>query len=217
MTTLTYSIMITIIVDNKEIQVEEGANLLEVCLDNGIYVPNLCHIQDMQQPPASCRMCLVSLKGETEPVTACTIRVVDGLEVVTDTPEVRRLQRSALRLMLSVHDIDCKNCPVNKRCELQRMARFLKTGLKAAPHETLLKENTVDRTHPCLDHYPNRCVLCGKCIHICTEKNRRSVFTFAGRGFDTVVSAFGADSADTDCMACLACVEICPVGALVAR
>jgi NADH dehydrogenase/NADH:ubiquinone oxidoreductase subunit G len=209
--------MINITVDQKEIACEAGSTLLDVCLKNGIYIPNLCHIAGMQTPPASCRMCMVTLEGAEVPVTACTTRAVHGMVVKTDTGEVRELQRTALKLLLSVHDIDCRNCKANKQCELQNIARFLKLGLKAAPYETLLKEQAIDPTHPVLDYYANRCVLCGKCIHACREKNDASYFTYARRGFDTVISAFGMDGLETDCTACLACVEICPVGALEVR
>ena len=191
--------------------------MLDVCLENNIYIPSLCHITGMETPPASCRMCMVEVHGEKAPHTACTLRTVDNMVVRTDTTHVRQLQRTAFKLLLSVHDIDCKNCSANKQCELQNIARFLKIGLKARPYATLLKEQAIDRTHPFLDYFPNKCVLCGKCIHVCRERNSRSFFTFAQRGFNTVISAFGADHRDVACDACTACVAVCPVGALVVR
>ena len=191
--------------------------MLDVCLENGIYIPNLCHIKGMPAPPASCRMCMVAIEGRNAPVTACTVPAVEGMVVATDTDEVRELQRSALKLLLSVHDIDCRNCRANKQCELQHIARFLKVGLKAAPYKTVLKAQAVDRTHPFLDYLPNRCVLCGKCIHTCRERNGWAFFTYARRGFDTVINAFGMDASAAGCEECLACVDICPVGALAVR
>lgn len=209
--------MIHITVDQKEIACIAGSTLLDVCLENGITIPNLCHVAEIKAPAASCRMCMVAVEGEKKPVTACTTRVFDRMVVRTDTDTVRQLQRTALKLLLSVHDIDCRNCSANRQCELQNLARFLKVGLKAAPYETLLKENAIDRTHPFLDYFPNRCVLCGKCIHACGDRNGRSFFSFARRGFKTVVSAFGVDGKEAACNGCRACVEICPVGALEIR
>ncbi|MCP4687628.1 MAG: 4Fe-4S dicluster domain-containing protein, partial [Desulfobacterales bacterium] len=112
----------------------------------------------------------------------------------------------------------------NKKCELQRLAKFLKTGLNAKPLETRLKEVEIDQSHPHVDLHPNRCVLCGRCIFVCAQHRGDSVLTFAKRGLDTLVSAYGAgdagdagDAGSTDCPECMACVEICPVGAITPR
>jgi bidirectional [NiFe] hydrogenase diaphorase subunit len=205
-------------VDNQEIEAPEGKTLLQACLDNGIYIPNLCYLESMDAPSASCRMCFVEIEGERLPVTSCTVAVRENMAVKTDTETVRQLQRTALRLLLSVHDVDCKNCHANKKCELQNIAKFLNVGLKPKPLERYLKEVPVDETHPLLIHYPNRCVLCGKCVHICKGQHDQSVLTFARRGFDTIISAYrSADTALLSTERCDACVDACPVGALALK
>ena len=210
--------MVTFLVDNQEIGAEEGESLLQACLDNDIYIPNLCHLKDQLQPPSSCRMCFVEIEGEENPVTSCTVKIKEGLVVITDTLSVRRLQRSALQLLLSVHCVDCGNCPANKRCQLQRAAQFLKVGLKPDKLELFLKEPDKVSDHPCLDYYPNRCVLCGKCVYICEKEHGQSFLAFAGRGFDTVISLYGEGSEPKfPCEECTACVETCPVAALIMR
>jgi NADH dehydrogenase/NADH:ubiquinone oxidoreductase subunit G len=163
-------------------------------------------------------MCFVEIQGERQPITSCTVTVKDDMVVKTDTPDVRQLQRTALRLLLSVHHVDCKHCPANKKCELQRIAKFLKVGLKPKRLERYLKETEVDQNHPFLNHYPNRCVLCGKCVRSCRRENGQSVWTFAERGFDTVISAYGeAGASSQTCEKCDVCVKICPVGALTLK
>jgi NADH dehydrogenase/NADH:ubiquinone oxidoreductase subunit G len=209
--------MVTLNVDGRQIEAAEGAVLLEVCLENDIFVPNLCFLKGMDRAPASCRMCFVAVEGRPEPVPSCSTPVSAGMVVHTDTPAVRRLQRAGLKLLLSVHDIDCKNCPANKRCELQRLARFLKAGLNAKPLETRLKTVAVDDSHPYLIHYPNRCVLCGRCITVCAGKGHHAALTFAKRGLETVVSAYGQHAEGLSCPTCAACADICPVGALVLK
>jgi bidirectional [NiFe] hydrogenase diaphorase subunit len=205
-------------VDNQEIEAPEGKTLLQACLDNGIYIPNLCYMESMEAPSASCRMCFVEIEGERQPVTSCTAFVKENMVVKTNTETVRQLQRTGLRLLLSVHDVDCKNCHANKKCELQNIARFLKVGLKPKPLERYLKEVEIDETHPFLIHYPNRCVLCGKCVHICKGKHDQSVLTFAKRGFNTIISTYGsADASSLSDKRCDACAKACPVGALALR
>jgi predicted molibdopterin-dependent oxidoreductase YjgC len=160
----------------------------------------------------------VEIEGSHKPVPACTITVETPLSVATGTPAVRRLQQTGLKLLLSVHRTDCKICPANRRCDLQRIAKFLKVGLNPGPFERRLKEPEVDSAHPCLDYYPNRCVLCGKCVQVCRSLHREVVLTFAKRGFDTVVSHFNLPGAPApSCHGCRACVEVCPVAALLPK
>jgi len=205
-------------VDNQEIEAPEGMTLLQACLENGIYIPNLCYLKGMDSPSASCRMCFVEIEGERQPVTSCTVVVRDKMVVKTGSPAVRRLQKTALRLLLSVHDVDCKNCHANKKCELQNIAKFLKVGLKPKRLQKFLKEIRIDETHPFIIHYPNRCVLCGKCVQVCRGKHGQSVLTFAKRGFDTIISTYrSTDVPSTSCERCDICVETCPVGALALK
>jgi NADH dehydrogenase/NADH:ubiquinone oxidoreductase subunit G len=202
-------------VDDKIIEVQAGANLLSVCLANGIYIPHLCYLENMKPVSASCRLCFVEVEGRNGPVPACTVTVVEPITVKTGTPAVRRLQKAGLRLLLSVHHIDCKNCPANRNCELQRIAKFLKIGLNPGKLERRFKEPEVASLHPCLEYYPNRCVLCGKCLHACGSQHRQVVLTFIRRGFDTAIGYYAA-AAGTDLSypGCRACVDVCPVAAL---
>jgi bidirectional [NiFe] hydrogenase diaphorase subunit len=210
--------MLKLRVDNQGIETKPGKTLLQACLDNGIYIPNLCYLEDMERPPASCRMCFVEIEGMPQPVPSCTVLAKNNMVVKTDTPLVRQLQRSALRLHLSVHDVDCKNCHANKRCALQDIAKFLKVSLKPKRLERYLKETPINETHPFIIHYPNRCVLCGKCVHVCKGVNGQSVLTFAKRGFDTVISLHrSTDESSFTCENCNTCVKFCPVGALAVK
>ena len=210
--------MVKLLVNNMEIETEEDKTVLQACLESGIYIPNLCFLEQMKRPPASCRMCFVEIEGKKGPVTSCTVKVKDGMVVKTDTDAVRQLQRTAFQFLMSVHEVDCGNCPANKRCELQRIAKHLKVGLKPGKLERHLKEKTQVSEHPLIDYEPNRCVLCGKCIFVCREKHGQSLMTFARRGFHTVISFYGEnDVSNSPCETCFTCVEICPVGALVLK
>lgn len=210
--------MVTLSVDASKIEIAAGTNLLAACLQNDIYVPNLCYIEGMDHPPASCRLCFVEIEGKDAPVPACTVEVRHDMVVRTDTPGVRRLQKTALQLLLSVHDVDCKNCPANRNCALQDMAKFLKIALKSKHLDLFLKKIKIDLGHPFLEYYPNRCVLCGRCIYVCRAQQAHTQLTFAKRGFDTVIGFFGnPQSSPPSCDACRACAEACPVAALLPK
>ncbi len=210
--------MITLQIDDRKIQVAEGTNLLGACLDNGIYIPNLCYLEGMPHPPVSCRLCFIEIEGTDHPVCACSVSVDRRMAIRTDTPPVRQLQKAGLQLLLSAHEVDCKNCPANRQCPLQDMAKFLQVALKNNGLKQLLKETRVDPSHPFWDHYPNRCVLCGKCVHVCRQQQHRAGLTFAGRGIDTVIGFFDRpQSPSPPCENCQACVDVCPVAALVPK
>ncbi len=212
------SSMVKLLVDGVSINAPQGSNLLAVCLENGIYIPHLCFLDGEDRPAASCRLCFVKIGGIASPVAACTVTVHTALQIKTNTDEIRRLQRSALRMLLSVHDIDCKNCHANHSCELQNIAKFLKISLKPKPLPQIERENEIDTSHPYIDHYPHRCVLCGKCIRVCRSQNGQPTFSFAGRGIDTVIHHYPeSDQQKSLCIDCQSCIDICPVGALKKR
>ena len=192
--------------------------MLKACLDSGHYVPNLCYLEETERATASCRLCFVELEGYEQPVASCCVPVCDGMTVRTDTPSVRQLQKTAFKLLLSVHDVDCKNCPANRQCILQDIAVFLKVGLTPKPFPRRLKEPAIDTVHPCLDYYPNRCVLCGRCVDVCRRLSDRPELTFTKRGFGTVIGFFERSEDDRqDCGKCRACIETCPVSALTSK
>ncbi|HDR14838.1 MAG TPA: (4Fe-4S)-binding protein [Desulfobacteraceae bacterium] len=211
--------MVNFSVDDKNLSAPEGTSLLQACLDNGIYIPNLCYLPDDDHPPASCRLCMVDLSGAPAPVPACTVPVTEGLVAYTGTERVRRLQRSALKLLLSNHRVECARCSANKHCALQQIAKFLKVGLKRGKLADLVQEpGKKEKEHPYLKYHPARCVLCGKCVRICSRMHPRPLLFFAGRGLCTHINFFGADeNTAAFCSSCFACVDICPVGALEKR
>ena len=210
--------MVKLIVDGTEIEAEEEKSILQACLENGIFIPNLCFMKARKRPHASCRLCFVEIDSVDRPVTSCTQDVREGLVVRTDTVPVRRLQRTAFKLLMSAHHRDPKGCPVKGDCQLIRIAKHLKVGLKPQPLDLLERDidEEVDLTF--FTYYPFRCVLCGKCVYVCRRKNGHNLLTFANRGFDTVIAFFGSgDPDDFPCHRCGACAAVCPTGALVRK
>ncbi|MBN2332528.1 MAG: (2Fe-2S)-binding protein [Deltaproteobacteria bacterium] len=209
--------MVTITVDGLEITVPRRTRLLQACLDNGIYIPNLCYLEGMDQPPASCRLCLVEIEGRPGPVPSCSLEVEAGMVVHTNTDEVQKLQKMAFRLLVCTNEGQCRMCMANKRCELQRIAKFLHMPLRTKRLRHLPKDlPEVIEDHPCIVYEPNKCVLCGRCVYVCAQQGNDFSLSFANRGFNTVISFFGSQNEGQGdaCLDCQACVDICPVGAL---
>ncbi len=210
--------MAKLIIDNKEIEANEDVTLLQAALDNDIYIPNICYLKEMDKPPASCRLCFVEIEGMNKPVPSCSVKVKDGMVVKTDTPEVRRLQKTAFELILSVHNIECRNCLANKKCVLQDLAKFLHVPLKQKRIELLEQEIKVEDNHPFLRYDPYKCVMCGKCVYTCQKLYDSPYLAFAKRGLNMIISFYGETDPNTiPCGDCYACVDICPVAALAKK
>ncbi|MCX5998487.1 MAG: 2Fe-2S iron-sulfur cluster-binding protein [Chloroflexi bacterium] len=208
---------VTLIIDGLEIKARRGTRLLWAALDNGIYIPNLCAIRDAELPFGGCRLCFVEVRGTRQPVAACTEVAADGMVVLTSTPGIDRLRRTAFELLLSHHALDCRNCLKNRHCELQKIASRLKLRLKLERLRRIPRSLPVDSSHPLFVYDPNKCVLCGKCVWACQQKGTGDL-DFAHRGIHTVISTFdNTPMADSMCNSCLECVDICPVGALARK
>lgn len=210
--------MIKLIVDGKQIEAAEGTTVLQACLDNEIYIPNLCYLKEMTNPPTACRLCFVEVEGQKKPVTSCNLKVREGLNVKTDTETVRKMQRTVFQLLFSAHHMDCKNCGSRKGCQLQKIAKFLGIRLKARKLEELGRDLSVKPQHPHLDINPARCILCHRCLYVCQQKQGSSVLTVERKAFDTAIGCIAHDDPATlPCAECKACVDICPVSAITAK
>ena len=210
--------MINLLIDGVSITAPQGSNLLAVCQENDIYIPHLCFLEGEDRPTACCRLCFVEIEEMTSPVPACTVTVTQDLKVKTNTEIVRGLQRSGLRMLLSIHDVDCKKCFANHKCELQTIAKFLQISLKPSPLPQIDRPKEIDTSHPHIDYYSHRCVLCGKCIRVCRSQHGLPAFSFIGRGIDTAIHHYPQnDQLEPQCLDCQSCIDICPVGALKKR
>lgn len=202
---------VSILVDGLEMEAEEGRRLLEVALERGIFIPHLCFLPEMEESYAGCRLCVVEVEGKLRPVTSCTEPVRAGMVVRTDTPTVRRLQRSALRLLLSAHHVDCGNCYANKRCALQELSKRLGVKLKGKRLRDLSTRLPLDRTLGHVLYDPNKCIHCGNCVRI-SKALGIGCFHFSQRGLKMRVSLFPSAATHEEMERCMG---VCPVGALI--
>jgi len=207
----------SVIIDGVEVKVKEGQKLLWAALDNGFYIPNLCAIRQADPPLASCRLCFVEIEGRRDPVTSCTESITDGMVVHLNTPRVKRIRNTAFELLLSHHRIDCRNCSKNKNCGLQDVASKIGLKLKLQRLKQIPHEFEIDASHPLFNYDPSKCILCKKCVWVCHQQGS-GILDFAFRGIQTRVSTIGGiPLAEAGCNDCLACVAVCPVGALTAK
>jgi len=101
-------------IDGREIEVEDGATILDACRKLGIEVPTMCFL-DGYDPYTSCMICVVRDVKTGKLVASCTARVADGMVMDTVGPEVKAARKAALELLLGDHLGDCEG-PCQRTC-----------------------------------------------------------------------------------------------------
>lgn len=204
----------TVTIDGREVPINGERNLLEVIRKAGVDLPTFCYHSDLSVYGA-CRLCLVQVEGRG--ITgACSTPAEPGMKVRTTTEEIREIRRIAVELLLANHDQSCPTCPKASACQLQNLARRL--GIEKVRFKSTHTPEPVDRSSPSLVRDPNKCVLCGDCVRVCSEIQAVGAIDFAYRGHQVaVLPAFGKDLKDVECVYCGQCANVCPTGALTPR
>ena len=208
--------MVNLTIDGRQIQAPAGSSVLEAARAAGIYIPTLCYHPDLRAEGA-CRLCMVEASGARTLVASCVYPVSEGMVVKTNTNKVREARKTVIELLLTNHPKDCLCCQKSGDCELQNMAADLGVRkLRFEGGET--KAHTIDNSNPSLVRDQEKCILCGRCIRVCRDVQGMNVYSFAGRGFNTIVStAFEHDLLNSQCSYCGQCASVCPTGAIVEK
>jgi NADH dehydrogenase/NADH:ubiquinone oxidoreductase subunit G len=181
--------MVTLKINGRDIEAEEGMTVLEAACDNNIYIPTLC-VNDAVAPYGACRLCMVEvIKGKRQRlVTSCLYEVVEGLVVNTDSERIGNIRRMVAELLLA-------RCPSSP--EIKEMAESL----------------GVHKTRFGVEDENNLCILCALCTRVCQEVVGVSAISLVNRGTEREVALPFYEDAEA-CIACGSCVYICPTNAI---
>ncbi|MBE7012893.1 MAG: 2Fe-2S iron-sulfur cluster binding domain-containing protein [Ruminococcaceae bacterium] len=204
--------MVNIKINGGEYSVPSTYTVLDAARDANIHIPTLCYLKDVNEIGA-CRMCLVEIKGARALQAACVYPVSEGMEIFTNSPKVRKARKANLELILSNHERKCLTCVRNKNCELQTMCEEL--GVDEIRYDGENKNYAIDDFSPSIVRDNNKCVLCRRCIAVCSKIQTVNAIGAIDRGIETHVgSIFEKSLNDVSCVMCGQCIAACPVGAL---
>ena len=206
--------LVNIKIEGQPYQVEAGLTILEAAKACGYEIPSLCAFNHGECNQGSCRVCLVEATGARGLVASCVYPVSEGMEIKISSPAAVQARRRSVELMLSNHNKNCQQCDKNGQCELLHVAQI--TGAREDAFEGVHSETHLDTLAPGLVRDTSKCILCGRCIARCSNAHGMGILGFENRGFATFVSpAENRSFADSPCIQCGQCVNVCPTGALM--
>ncbi|MDH6343689.1 NADP-reducing hydrogenase subunit HndD [Parabacteroides sp. PFB2-12] len=210
---------IKLTIDNKAVEVEKGATLLDAAKKIGIRIPTLCHLNlhefEYKNEPGACRICVVEVEGRRNLAPACKTTCMEGMVVQTYSPRVINARKTVMELILSNHPSDCLICSKNENCELQKVAYDL--HMRESRFSGHRISHRKDRSESIVRDM-SKCIMCRRCETMCNSIQTVGTLSAVDRGFESLVQTpFDRNIADSSCTYCGQCVAVCPVGALSGR
>ncbi len=206
--------MVNLTIDGKQISVQENTTIMDAAAQNGIHIPKLCYLKDINEI-AACRVCVVELEGKGKLITSCNNVAEEGMVIFTNSPKVRKHRKTTVELILSQHDCQCVTCARSGNCSLQKIANDL--NILQIPYRQTLERQKWNQSFP-LIRDSAKCIKCMRCVQICDKVQGLGVWDVEGTGSRTTVNVSRLRSIEeADCALCGQCITHCPVGALRER
>lgn len=205
------SVDINLIIDGQIVVAPKGTTIMQAAEKIGISIPHLCYHPRLSLE-GSCRVCIVKIKGVESFVTSCSTEIQEGMEVQTNSPEIRQARRDIVELLMDNHPRECQTCERDANCELQNLAYGM--GVRERLFEGKRKRHPLENSSVSVVRDAEKCILCGRCFRVCNEIQGVANLSQQNRGFSTVVTpAYGAHMDDSVCVQCGQCINVCPTAA----
>ena len=201
-----------IIVNNKEVEIEEGMTVFQACELAGAEVPRFCYHERLSIV-GNCRMCLVEMEKSPKPIASCAMPATDGMKIKTNTPLVEKARKGVMEFLLANHPLDCPVCDQGGECDLQDQSLFY--GLDSSRYTENKRQVKEKYMGPLIKTEMTRCIHCTRCVRFASEIAGIPELGAIGRGEDTEITTYLEKSMESELSANV--VDLCPVGALTSK
>ena len=201
-----------IIVNNKEVEFENGMTVLQACELAGAEIPRFCYHERLSIA-GNCRMCLVEMEKSLKPIASCAMPATDGMKIKTNTPFVDKARKAVMEFLLANHPLDCPVCDQGGECDLQDQSIFY--GLDNSRYTENKRQVKEKYMGPLIKTIMTRCIHCTRCIRFATEVAGIPELGAIGRGEDMEITTYLEKSMESELSANV--IDLCPVGALTSK
>ena len=201
-----------IIINEKEIEFEEGMTVLQACELAGSEIPRFCYHERLSIA-GNCRMCLVEMEKSPKPIASCAMPAADGMKIKTNTPLVDKARKGVMEFLLANHPLDCPVCDQGGECDLQDQSLFY--GLDNSRYSENKRQVKEKYMGPLIKTEMNRCIHCTRCVRFSTEVAGIPELGAIGRGEDMEITTYLERSMESELSANV--IDLCPVGALTSK
>jgi NADH-quinone oxidoreductase subunit G len=200
-------------VDGQEIEVPDGATVLQACELAGKEIPRFCYHERLSIA-GNCRMCLVEVKpGPPKPQASCALPAAEGQEIRTDTPMVKTAREGVMEFLLINHPLDCPICDQGGECDLQdQSVAYGRGGSRYHENKRAVTEKYMG---PLIKTVMTRCIHCTRCVRFSEEIAGVDEIGALYRGEDMQITTYLEQAAEHELSANV--IDLCPVGALTSR
>ncbi|MEO3471599.1 NADH-quinone oxidoreductase subunit NuoG [Roseomonas sp. CAU 1739] len=204
--------MAKVTVDGIEVEVPNGASVLQACEAAGREIPRFCYHERLSVA-GNCRMCLVEVEKAPKPVASCAYPVNDGMKVFTDSAVVRQARRNVMEFLLINHPLDCPICDQGGECDLQDQAvAFGSDASRYSEAKRAVKDKNIG---PLVKTVMTRCIQCTRCVRFSAEVAGTPELGGTNRGESLEIGTYVEKALTSELSGNL--IDICPVGALTSR
>ncbi|NMM38114.1 MAG: 2Fe-2S iron-sulfur cluster binding domain-containing protein [Glaciimonas sp.] len=205
--------VIQIKIDGKNINARKGANLVDVALENGIYIPTLCYLKG-EPCLGTCRVCSVKVDGAT--AAACTVPVLHGMEVEVNEPEVADMRKALVESLFAEGAHNCPSCEKSGRCDLQAVG--YEVGMMVSRFEYRFTPRQRDYGSEKILLERDRCIFCQRCVEfVRDEETGKKIFSISGRGPKARIEINVELANKMSAVEVTRAVNLCPVGTIVEK
>ena len=198
---------ISVTIDGKKCEAEAGDTILKTAWMNGIEIPHLCFHPDASAR-ANCRMCVVEIKGNKSLQTACSTKITDGMEIVTNSERIKKARKINLEMIFAQHQEECDDCVWCSNCKLLKYQKDLDADIKKFPDRKI--DRKIVQTGPIVFDW-TKCIDCRLCADVCPVE----FLEVENRGADIAIKT--SSNEKKECINCGQCIVHCPVGAIEAE